>query len=152
MSLINFCQNVLHIIYRVNHRLAFHKRANKPFIEAPNPYDEKQGWLKDQNHFLAPIWFVRPILPSGLVDIVNSRGGVEDTTFEAKTNNLKKSEANQGQTFERQTLLRQRARMVEAKDQRHNFSELWWANFLYFLNAKVSKILHFVKFLMINRK
>ena len=38
--------------------------------------------------------------------------------------------------------------MVKAKaeDQRHNFSKLWSANFLLFLNVKLFKILHFVVF------
>ena len=42
--------NLLPYIYRVKHRLAFYKRADEPFIEAPNPYDSKQGWLKNQNN------------------------------------------------------------------------------------------------------
>ena len=46
--------------------------------------------------FLEPIWQVGPILPSALVDIVDSGGRVEDTTFEAKTNNIKKFEAKYG--------------------------------------------------------
>ena len=54
---------------RVNHRLAFYKRADKPFIEAPNPFENKQGWLKNQNNLLEPIWQVRS---SFLVDIINS--------------------------------------------------------------------------------
>ena len=39
--------NLLPHIYRVTHRLAFHKQADEPFIEAPNPYGDKQGWLKN---------------------------------------------------------------------------------------------------------
>ena len=35
--------NLLSRIYRVNHRLAYYKRADEPFIEAPNLYDDKQG-------------------------------------------------------------------------------------------------------------
>ena len=77
--------NLLPYIYRVNHRLAFDKRADEPFIEAPNPYDDKQDWLKDLNTPLAG-----PIFTSALVYIVDSRGGVEGTTFEAKANDLKK--------------------------------------------------------------
>ena len=64
--------NLLPHIYRVNHRLVFYKRADDPFKEAPNPYDDKQGWLKTQNNFLERIWQVGPILPSALVDIVNT--------------------------------------------------------------------------------
>ena len=35
--------NLLSQKYRFNHRLAFYKRADEPFIEALNPYDDKQG-------------------------------------------------------------------------------------------------------------
>ena len=43
--------------------------------------------------------------------------------------------------------------MVKAKDQQgHNFSKLWSVKFPNFLNAKMFKTLHFVKFLMIIQK
>ena len=51
-------------IYKVNHRLAFDKHADEPFIEAPNSCDDKQGWLKNQNNLLKPIWLAGAILPS----------------------------------------------------------------------------------------
>ena len=79
-----------HTLYRVNHRLAFDKRADEPFIEAPNPYDDEQGWLKYHNNLMEPIWQVGPIPPTALVDIVDNRGGFENTTFETKANGLKK--------------------------------------------------------------
>ena len=60
------------LAYRVNHRLAFYKRADEPFIEAPTPYHNKQGWLKNQNNFLEPIREVGPILPSALINIICS--------------------------------------------------------------------------------
>ena len=96
------------------------------------------------------MWQAGTILSSALVDIVDSRRGVKDPTFEAKTNDLTKI-CGQGPTFLGQTLSRPRAGMVEAKakDQRHNFSKLWLANFSCLLNARVFKILHFEKFLMI---
>ena len=55
---------------------------------------------------------------------VNDRGGVEDTTFEAKAKDSKKIRG-QGPTFRGQTLLRPRRGMVmvEAKDRGHNFSK-----------------------------
>jgi len=59
-------------IYRVNHRLAFYKRAHTPIIEAPNPFDEKQGWIKNQNQLLEPIWQIGPILPCNLVDVLET--------------------------------------------------------------------------------
>ena len=49
--------------YIVNHRLAFYKQADEPFMEAPNPFDCKQGWLKNQNNVLEPSWQGGPILP-----------------------------------------------------------------------------------------
>ena len=53
--------NLFPQIYRFIHRLSFFKQADEPFIEAPNPYDDKQGWLKNQNNFLEPIWHVDPL-------------------------------------------------------------------------------------------
>ena len=78
--------NLLSHMYIVIHLLAFYKLAEEPFIEAPDPYDDKQDWLKNQNSLLEPIWQVELLLPSALVDIVHSRGGVEDRTFETKAN------------------------------------------------------------------
>ena len=48
--------NLLPHICPVNHHLAFDKRADEPFMETPNSYDDKQGWLKNQNNLLEPIW------------------------------------------------------------------------------------------------
>ena len=45
-------------IRRFNHRLAFYKQAEEPFIEASNPHDDKQDWLKNQNKPLGPIELV----------------------------------------------------------------------------------------------
>ena len=59
-------------IYGVNHRLAFDKRADEPFIKAPNPYDDKQGWLRNQNNLSEPIWQVGSIFQTALVCIVDS--------------------------------------------------------------------------------
>ena len=63
--------NLLPHIYRVNHRIVFYKRAGEPFIEAPNSYDDKQDWLKNQNNLLEPIWQIGKILSRALVDIVD---------------------------------------------------------------------------------
>ena len=72
------------LTYAVNHCLAFDKRADEPFIEAPNPYDEKQGWLKNQNSLLKQIWQAGPTFPTALVVIVESRGEADHTIFKAK--------------------------------------------------------------------
>ena len=60
------------LTHKANHRLAFYKLADKPFVEVPTPYDDKQGLFKNKNNFLEPIWQVGPILPSALVDIADS--------------------------------------------------------------------------------
>ena len=41
-----FFSNLLSHVYRVNHRPFVDKRADEPFIKAPNPYDDMQSWLK----------------------------------------------------------------------------------------------------------
>ena len=80
-----------------------------------------------------------------------NRGGFEDTAFEAKDSKKIRGQG-QGPTFRGQTFSRTRTGMVEAKDRGHKFSKLWLANFSLFLSAKVFKVLHFVKFLMIIQK
>ena len=85
--------------------------------------------------------------------IVLIGGGVEDTTFEANAKDSKKIRGH-GPSFREQILSRPKTGMVEAnaKDHGSNFSKLWSVNFPLYLRAKVFKILHFVKFLMIIRK
>ena len=63
-------RDLLPQIYRVNHGLAFYQRADELFIEAPSTYGVKQGWLKNQNNLLEPIWQVGSFLPSALVHIL----------------------------------------------------------------------------------
>ena len=50
-------------------------------MKAPNPYDDKQDWLKNQNNLLEPIWQVGSFLPSALVDIVDSVKKSEQELF-----------------------------------------------------------------------
>ena len=50
--------------------------------------------------------------------VILTRGGVEDTRLEAKTNDTKKIRG-QGQSFRGQALSRPRTGMLEAKDQGH---------------------------------
>ena len=53
-------------------------------------------------------------------DVINCRGGVEDTRLEAKAKDTKKIRGQgQGQPFRGQTLSRPRTGMLEAKDQAH---------------------------------
>ena len=58
-------------LHRVNHRVALYKRANQPIIERPAPYDDKQGWMLSDG-FLTPIWSYGPVLPTSMVDLLNT--------------------------------------------------------------------------------
>ena len=61
-------------IRRVNHRVAQWKRSNLLCPEIPPPPREN-GWLQGEQ-FLEPMWSDGPILPSSLVDVVET---VEDS-------------------------------------------------------------------------
>ena len=76
--------NLIPHIYRVNHRLAFYKRAHIPIIESPNPWDDKQGWTKGPNQVIEPIWQIGAILPSSLVDILEGVQSAEEEFTEVE--------------------------------------------------------------------
>ena len=57
-------------IYRVKHRLAYYKRADKATFFSPKPYDPEQGWKKTEEGILEPVWSCGPILPPSLIDWV----------------------------------------------------------------------------------
>ena len=60
-------------VQRVNHRVALYKRAYQAILEKPKPYEEGQGWLRnDSNNMLKPIWSCGSILLSALVDILET--------------------------------------------------------------------------------
>ena len=66
------CQDaLLPHVRRVNYRVASYKRANVPMFESPRPWDENQGWCRNDG-VLEPVWSVGPILPESLVDILGS--------------------------------------------------------------------------------
>ena len=71
------------------YRLAFHKLADEPFAEAQNLYDEKQR-LAQKPKELFGTDLVSRTHSSQRFDRNRrySRTGVENTTFEAKANNL----------------------------------------------------------------
>ena len=74
-------------VHRVNHRVALYKRAHQAIVEKPKPYEEGQGWLRnDSNNMLEPIWYCGGILPNVLVDILettaNEDSGDDDETGE----------------------------------------------------------------------
>lgn len=57
-------------MHRVNYRVACYRRANQPIFEKPKPYDPDQGWERNENGLLEPIWSKGPILPNSLIDIL----------------------------------------------------------------------------------
>ena len=54
----------------MNHRLAIYKRAYIPIFWSPKPYDPEQGWEKNYEGILEPIWSCGPVLPPSLIDLV----------------------------------------------------------------------------------
>ena len=70
--------NLLPHIYRINYCLAIYKRADQPIEEAPKPFDEKQGWIKNEEGLLEPIWSTGPIISNNLVDVVANNSDAEE--------------------------------------------------------------------------
>lgn len=67
------CQSALEPhIQRVNHRVALYKRADQPLVEKPRPYDEQQGWVMTDQRDLEPLWSRDPVLPTSLVDLLQT--------------------------------------------------------------------------------
>ena len=62
--------NLVPHIGRVNHRLAIYKQADKPIFWCPKPCDPAQGWEKNDEGILEPLWSCGPILPPSLIDLV----------------------------------------------------------------------------------
>ena len=62
--------NLMPHVQRVNHRLAHYKRATNPIFDSPCPFDPNQGWEKNENGLLEPIWSNGPLLPQSLIDLL----------------------------------------------------------------------------------
>ena len=74
------CRNsLLPHIYRVNYRLACFKKAGIPIFDLPSPCEDNNGWKKDDNGLIEPIWTIGPILPVKLVDILEKTIEQEET-------------------------------------------------------------------------
>ena len=58
-------------IFRVNYRLATYERAHEALFWKPKPWDENQGWVKNDG-ILEPLWSIRPVLPLSLVNILDT--------------------------------------------------------------------------------
>ena len=59
-------------IHRVNHRVALYKRADENIFECPKPYDDEQGWIRNEDDVLEPLWSCNPVLPVSLIDLLAS--------------------------------------------------------------------------------
>uniref|UniRef100_UPI0035902182 uncharacterized protein isoform X2 n=1 Tax=Myxine glutinosa TaxID=7769 RepID=UPI0035902182 len=59
-------------VQRVNHRVALYKRADEAILEKPKPYDEGQGWMRTDEGVLKPVWSCGPVLPTSLVDLLDT--------------------------------------------------------------------------------
>ncbi|KAG1672177.1 Peptidylprolyl isomerase domain and WD repeat-containing protein 1 [Nymphon striatum] len=57
-------------ISRVNHRLAIYKRADIPIFWSPKPYDPEQGWERNNEGVLEPVWSCGPVPPPTMIDLV----------------------------------------------------------------------------------
>ena len=66
---------------RVNHRFALYKRAHEAIVEKPKPYDAGQGWMRNDDGVLEPVWNCKPILPTSLIDLLET---VEDLSDESE--------------------------------------------------------------------
>lgn len=67
-------------IFRVNYRLATYKKAHESLYWKPKPWDENQGWVKNDG-VLEPLWSIRPVLPQSLVDILDTTTDSLDDEF-----------------------------------------------------------------------
>lgn len=65
-------------VQRVNHRVALYKRAHQGIIEKPKPYEDGQGWIKTDDGVLEPVWSCGPVLPTALVDLLDTAADEED--------------------------------------------------------------------------
>lgn len=65
-------RNLIPHVQRVNHRLANYKRANQATFWRPKPSDEGQGWEKNENGVLEPLWSCGPVLPTCLTDLIET--------------------------------------------------------------------------------
>ena len=54
----------------MNHRLAIYKRADIPIFWSPKPYVPEQGWERNDEGVLEPVWSCGPVLPPTLIDLV----------------------------------------------------------------------------------
>ena len=65
-------------LQRCNYRVACYKRADVARQEKPDPSEPGMGWIKNtEEHALEPLWYIGPILPSSLIDLLVERNESE---------------------------------------------------------------------------
>ena len=65
-------ENLKPHIYPVNHRVATYKMASEPIYWTPEPLEENQEWVKNDNGVQEPMWSLWPVLPQSLMDILET--------------------------------------------------------------------------------
>ena len=55
----------------MDHRVALYERAEEPILEMPKPYDDRQGWTRNDDGVFELVSFCGPILPNSLVDLLD---------------------------------------------------------------------------------
>ena len=64
-------------VQRVNYRLCCNKKVHIPIFERPKPYDDEQGWVRE-NNIIEPLWTKGISLPQSVVDFFDSRRDDEE--------------------------------------------------------------------------
>ncbi|EDO31951.1 predicted protein [Nematostella vectensis] len=64
--------NLVPHMQRVNHRVASYKRADQAVFWRPYPFEPGQGRERNDDGLLEPVWSCGPVLPTSLIDKVES--------------------------------------------------------------------------------
>ncbi|EDO46759.1 predicted protein [Nematostella vectensis] len=91
--------NLVPHIQRVNHRVASYKRADQAVFWRPNPFEPGQGWERNDDGLLEPVWSCGPVLPTSLIDIVESTVGEEEDDEEDGPINFDEAFSDEDETL-----------------------------------------------------
>ena len=73
-------------VQRVNYRLCCYKKVHIPIFERPKPYDDEQGWVRE-NNIIEPLWTKGISLPQSDVDFFDSSRDDEEQDDELQLEN-----------------------------------------------------------------
>ena len=73
-------------VHRVNYRLCCYKEGHIPNFEQPKPYDNEQGWARE-NNIIEPLWTKGIILPQSVVALFDSSRDDEEQDDELELEN-----------------------------------------------------------------